>query len=273
MGEPMGAGKDDYEDVAYFWFIPLTNNVKSLFVMMILFAIITIAQYFAAVAAHSMSLKADCVSMGVDALSYLGNIFGESAKVKEQRIVLQLFFSMLSLCLLVGFNTQILMEVNEILFGEAEEEEEDVVAWIVLLFAGFGLLFDFASLGSYWYHAKKEAELQFEKNKAKAIEEGQGTAKVEKPHVNMLTALLHVGADLLRSTTTFIEGLVLLGKKGAEENNSAFIDGVCGFIICLTVYIGAAYALYEWVQEFWTWFSALGEPLPEAKKVEEPTKE
>jgi len=269
VGEPMGAGKDDIEDtVMYFWFIPLTNNVKSLFVMMVLFAIITIAQYFAAISANSMSLKADCVSMGVDALSYLGNIFGESAKRKEQRIVLQLFFSMLSLCLLVGFNTQIIMEVNEILFKDAEGEEEDVVAWIVILFAGFGLLFDFASLYSYWYHAKKDAQIQFEKDKTKAVEEGQTTAKVEKPQVNMLTALLHVGADLLRSTTTFIEGLILLGKSGQEGGNSEFIDAVCGLIICISVYCGAAYALYEWVQEFWTWFTALGQPLPEAKKVE-----
>lgn len=272
IAEPMQAGKDDYDNVSYFWFIPLTNNVKSLFVMMILFAVITVAQYFAAVAANSWSLKADCISMGVDALSYLGNIIGESARIPEQRIVTQLLFSLISLALLIGFNTQVTIEVSEIIWPppDFEGEAEDVVAWIVILFAGFGLLFDFISLWSFWYHAKKDAELEFEAQKTKAVEDGKTTAQVKKPEVNMLTALLHVGADLLRSTTTFIEGIILLFIP-ADPEKSERIDAICGLIICLSVYAGSAYALYEWFFETKKWFLSLGSSsgtAAEVKKVD-----
>jgi len=259
IAEPMQAGKDDYDNVSYFWFIPLTNNVRSLFVMMVLFAAITLAQYFAAVAANSWSLKADCISMGVDALSYFGNIIGESARIPEQRIVTQLLFSFISLALLVGFNTQIVIEVAETIWPQPgdEGEAEDVVAWIVILFAGFGLLFDAISLWSFWYHAKKDAALEFEAQKAKAVEDGKTTAAVEKPEVNMLTALLHVGADLLRSTTTFIEGIILLFIN-ANPEKSERIDAICGFVICISVYAGSVYALYEWFFETKKWFLSLG---------------
>jgi divalent metal cation (Fe/Co/Zn/Cd) transporter len=42
-----------------------------------LFLAITSGQYFAAIAAASLSLKADCISMLVDALSYIANLFAE----------------------------------------------------------------------------------------------------------------------------------------------------------------------------------------------------
>ena len=54
-----GANEDETEDVKHFFCVPLTNNVKALFIMMIMFAVISLAQYFAAAAAHSQSLKAD----------------------------------------------------------------------------------------------------------------------------------------------------------------------------------------------------------------------
>ena len=53
-------GEDaDEENVKHFFCIPITNNVKALFVMMVMFAAISLGQYFAAIAANSQSLKAD----------------------------------------------------------------------------------------------------------------------------------------------------------------------------------------------------------------------
>jgi len=266
LGETFLAGKDDRENVRKIWFIPITNNVKTLFVMMILFAVITIAQYFAAIAANSNSLKADCISMGVDAFSYLGNILGESSEIPAKQIVLQLFFSMLSIFLLVLFNTIFIIEVLQGLFPEKfppppgdEEAETGVVAWLVILFAGFGLLFDFIGLGAFYYYAKKDATAELIEMKKKAEEEGQDVAKVSKPKVNMLTALCHTLADLIRSTTTFIEGLIFLANPSISDEKQEYIDNICALIICITIYLGAAYALYEWVVEFWSWFSKLGE--------------
>merc|ERR1712119_198819 len=116
-------GEEDPDaELKWFLFIPLTNNVKALFIMMVMFAAISLGQYFAAIAANSQSLKADVVSMAVDALSYFGNILGESSDIPSQRIVLQLFFSMLSLVLLTYFTTTILMESIEIIKGVEDGE-------------------------------------------------------------------------------------------------------------------------------------------------------
>merc|ERR1711981_1321090 len=87
---------EESEDVSHFLCIPLTNNVKALFIMMVMFAVISFGQYFAADYANSQALKADVVSMAMDAVSYFGNIIGESSDIPAQRIVLQLFFAMLS---------------------------------------------------------------------------------------------------------------------------------------------------------------------------------
>ncbi|MGK3753680.1 MAG: hypothetical protein ACI8RD_005987 [Bacillariaceae sp.] len=50
---------DEPDDLKHFLCIPLTNNVKALFVMMVMFAAISLGQYFAAIAANSQALKAD----------------------------------------------------------------------------------------------------------------------------------------------------------------------------------------------------------------------
>ena len=49
----------------------------ALIVSIVLFLTITCAQYFAAIIGNSGALKADCVSMLVDAISYMGNLMGE----------------------------------------------------------------------------------------------------------------------------------------------------------------------------------------------------
>ena len=55
----------------------MSGNTKSLLMMFVLFTSITVAQWVGGVMAHSLALQADCASMGVDALSYVGNIFAE----------------------------------------------------------------------------------------------------------------------------------------------------------------------------------------------------
>ena len=81
------------------------------------------------------------ISMAVDALSYLGNILGESAAHPAQRIVTQLFFSMVSLVLLVYFNTEVFIESLELLdeVNSPDYENGDKVdseGIVVIVFAG-----------------------------------------------------------------------------------------------------------------------------------------
>merc|ERR1711935_154450 len=271
-------GEDDPDvEIKHFLCVPLTNNVKALFIMMFMFAIISFAQYFAAEAANSQSLKADVVSMAMDAVSYFGNILGESSDIPSQRIVLQLFFSMLSLVLLNYFNTDILIESIGIMKSTEnfdDDEAEGVEGKIVIAFAGLGLVFDAICLYAYWYYAKMDADFEYQEmvkmaeTEGKTLEEAQ--ASISKPDINMLTALLHVSADLMRSTCTFVEGIFLLAGN-LTTSKQEYVDAICGIIIGATIIIGSIYALYEWGVSFWAWFKGLGAAIevqcPECQAV------
>merc|ERR1711904_72444 len=207
----------------------------------------------------------------VDALSYLGNIIGEGSDIPAQRIVLQLVFSMVSLVLLVYFNTDALLEsidiIKESKHLEDEGEGDDaqgVQGTLVIIFAGLGLVFDFICLYAYYFYAKKDAQIEYDEMIRLAEANGespeQASAQIKKPQINMLSALLHVSADLMRSTTTFIEGCILLAG-GITAAKQEFIDAICGVIIGATLYVGAAYALYEWIMTFWSWFTGLGNAI------------
>jgi len=261
--------ENEEAELKHFLCVPLTNNVKALFIMMVMFAAISLGQYFAAIAANSQSLKSDVVSMAMDAVSYFGNILGESSDVPSQRIVLQLFFSIFSLVLLNYFNTIILIESINIVKASQEEavdgeEGEGVEGKIVIAFAGLGLVFDAICLYAYYYYAKEDADIEYREMMRIAEAEGknleEAKAQVAKPEINMLTALLHVSADLLRSTVTFIEGILLLAGF-LNESQQEFVDSVCALIIGASIYLASIYALYEWVTSFWAWFSSLGDSI------------
>ncbi|EJK59892.1 hypothetical protein THAOC_19833 [Thalassiosira oceanica] len=223
---------------------PVTNNTKALF------------------AVGSQALKADVVSMGVDAISYFGNICGECPHYPSQRIVTQLLFSLISLALLLGFNTQIIMESIDMVRTGDEEESTKTEGIIVITFAGLGLIFDTICLSFYRYFALKQAKEDCEKaaserNASKALSggaEAQETAvddtdnaHIEKPQVNMLSALLHVSADLFRSTSTFILGILMVSGALTTDQQSQG-DAILGI-----------YALYEWIIATRKWFYALAQ--------------
>merc|ERR1711862_427406 len=161
----------------------------------------------------------------VDALSYLGNIFGESAEHPAQRIVTQLFFSMVSVVLLVYFNTDVFIESLEMLdeINGPDYDTEggvDSEGIVVICFAGLGLLFDAVCLYAYYHYAKLDAEREYEAMQAQLTESQKGedgdAARIQKPQIYMLSALLHVSADLFRSTSTFVLGILMVRGAYAE---------------------------------------------------------
>jgi Co/Zn/Cd efflux system component len=257
---------EDPDTVKHFLCVPLTNNVKALFIMMVMFAVISIGQYFAADYANSQALKADVVSMGMDAVSYFGNIMGESSDIPAQKIILQLFFSMVSMVLLVYFNTTTLMESIEIIKG-VEEDEEDapgVEGTIVIIFAGLGLVFDAICLYAYYHYAKIDAEIEYNEMMKLAEAEGkdmeQAKAQIQKPEINMLSALLHVSADLFRSTATFILGILLVANA-LNEDQQSLGDAWLAVIIGITIYLAAIYAVYEWYFASREWWVGLAQGI------------
>ena len=99
---------------------------------------------------------------------------------------------------------------------------------IVLTFAALGIAFDAISLWSYkHYHLDAEAS-------------------ASRTNVNMLSALLHVLSDLARSTTTFVEGLILLRAPCID---SAAIDGWSALIVCTLIAVGVLSGVGKWMSE------------------------
>merc|ERR1712032_1789443 len=86
-----------------------------------------------------------------------------------------------------------------------------------------GLLFDAICLYAYYHFAKKDAEAEYQAMQAQLTESqktGVDAAKIEKPDINMLSALLHVSADLFRSSSTFILGILMVsGALNQKEQD------------------------------------------------------
>ena len=105
-------GAEGSEDIKCCFGGVLTPNSKVLLVSMAFFSVITTAQVFAAIAANSAALMADCVSMGIDAASYGCNVISEAWPNPDKRIQErnQLVTSGISFGLLIFFTFQFMLE-------------------------------------------------------------------------------------------------------------------------------------------------------------------
>lgn len=206
-----------------------TPNIRALAVSCTLFSLITVAQVFAAKVAHSSALLVDCISMAVDAFTYLGNIFVECRKRKPGRhTISQLIIVACSLGLLSFFTIQAMREsagTIEVCQGKAvaEEEADDVNGWITMAFASGGLAFDIACMAEFHRSNRKQQSVK---------------------QVNMFSAFLHVGADLLRSSSTLIMSLLIL----LTTHDSTCLDAYTSLIIGVSILCGAAVGFWKWLK-------------------------
>jgi len=211
-----------------------TPNVRALAVSAFLFALITVVQYFAAVIAHSQALAMDCISMGVDAFTYMGNIFVECKKRDgKKHVPSQLIVVATSLGLLTYFTILAAQEswgtVMVCQGKAAAEDEDDVNGWITLGFALGGMGFDIMCLIEFYKSNKKT-----------------GSAK----EVNMFAAFLHVSADCLRSTSTLIMSLLIL----LGHFDSTCLDAYTSLIIGASIILGAFVGFWKWLKMLITFF-------------------
>jgi Co/Zn/Cd efflux system component len=113
------------------------------------------------------------------------------------------------------------------------DEPDDVNMNIVLIFAVMGLLIDFVSL---YLFSNNDSTTEF----ASSQSAGEG-GPPKAGGLNMCTACLHSGADLMRSTTTLI--LSLLALHGHINNAKA--DAIASLAVSVTIMVAACYLTKE----------------------------
>eukprot|EP00927_Polykrikos_kofoidii_P080391 TRINITY_DN77265_c0_g1_i1.p1 TRINITY_DN77265_c0_g1~~TRINITY_DN77265_c0_g1_i1.p1 ORF type:complete len:284 (-),score=48.01 TRINITY_DN77265_c0_g1_i1:12-824(-) len=193
------------------------GNVIVLAVTGFLFLLITVTQAIAAEIAESQALMADCKSMGVDSATYFMNMLVEFARGNRFHRPLQLIVPLISISVLVILTWQSADEALESLNEPTEGEEVNM--YIVFAFASFGIIFDVISVHLFMRNSREDGK-----------------------SVNMCSALMHVLADLLRSTTTLIASIMMFCGYSSEK-----VDAWASLIVSGLIFAGAAFALYEWV--------------------------
>ncbi|EGB02186.1 hypothetical protein AURANDRAFT_69118 [Aureococcus anophagefferens] len=69
----------------------------------------------------------------------------------------------------------------------------------------------------------------------------------------MCAALLHIVSDLARSSTTFVEGIILLKVTSIPATRA---DGVSTLVVCSIIAVGASAAILAWLREVYHYVTA-----------------
>jgi len=189
--------------------------------------LITAVQWAFGAWVNSRALIADCKNMLIDALTYFLNMWTELAPPRL-RAKLRLTVPCISLTVLALLNLLTLQDVVDYFSGASDDDEntkvsDTTLSLVVLSFGVCGLTFDLISIYAFWRNKKRGAL-----------------------PVNMLAAFMHVGADLVRSTTTSIEGVLVLIWSGWDAE---LIDAVNTIVIVIVIFCGVVYGLYEAVSD------------------------
>lgn len=189
-----------------------SGNVRVLLLTAALFALITLAQIVAALAANSLALLQDSVSMGVDAITYVGNIVVETQRGRYAEVALEVGFGLVSIIVLFVFTLLFMLEARTRLTtaNDGSSEDDATNPYIVLAFAIWGLVFDLAAMVAFLLNHRKSSNGK---------------------KVNMCTAFLHVGADFLRSSTALIASILMLGFGYNTGHTDAWASLLVGAVI------------------------------------------
>jgi len=202
----------------------MTNRQRGIVVTMVLFATITSAQFGAAIIANSLALMGDCGSMLVDTFSYAANLWAE-CRVSKNRERNQLIATFVSIIVLMAITGYVIYDSISILTS-VDGDDDDVNAYIVFGFALGGLLFDIIGL--------------------LALGEGKKEQATGAADLNLHSAGMHVLADLMRSTTTLVESILIwIGQV-----DSSTTDATAALIVSALILIPCAEMIREWWLEY-----------------------
>jgi len=256
-------------------------NARTFFLSFFMFTTITAAQVSGALIANSNALLEDCASMGADAIGYLINLYAECKpeQKRRRRQCNNLFAAGLSHGALIGITVYFLYDaITTIKSGDYSGSDctqddnctgcsdtpfpklyncsyiqdscqwnqsgvlngcdapDDVNPYIVFGFATAGLIFDLICLWPFFVYGcpcfKRQAA------------DAEAEADAEAVRMNLFSALTHVLADLIRSTTTFAESILIwaFGINGDKCDTFATV------VIGVAIILGMIKPVMDWIQ-------------------------
>lgn len=209
----------------------MKGNTKVLLLTIFLFGAITAAQFLAAFIARSETLLIDSMSMLVDTLTFVVSLCAAAC----HRDVAELTAAGLSLMILLGVSVWGIAEAyTELQYPSADD---DLSPNIVLGFGIWGIVFDVVSL------------IGFYKWGPDGLLASNDTGSEGSSKMNLRSAFMHVGADLLRSVVIVGEGLAVNfeGMHGRET------DSIAAMLVSATILLGACGGIVPWLWQCFTW--------------------
>lgn len=243
-----------------------SGNSKILTVVIILFGSITAAQFVASLAAGSDALLVDCGSMLVDTCTYALNLCAE----KRRGQVMDLSASGISILVLLIVSMSGLVDAIEDL--RHPHEKEQLSPEIVLIFGSIGVCFDLISFWGFYRWGLHSILTGYGEGSPMASPMAVNDAMspssriIGSTSMNMRSAFMHVGADLLRSMVTVLEGLLVI--FGHCEGKST--DSLASVVVSITILCGVAAGVLAWSRQACLFFSrrSAEELLPDTPLVE-----
>jgi len=248
----------------------ISKTAMKFIVPMVLFATITAAQVAGALIGHSLALLADCVSMFLDTLTYAGNLWAELHKAQSARARVRnhLIASGVSFMVLFGISLNFLVEAIDVIMTNGDDDGEDggdnVDPAIVCGFAVAGIVIDLVSILPFLLPDKSHENHTGDDHKPEDLHHHHHASKM-----NVLSAMTHIFSDLVRSTTTLIESILIY----TTEIDSRVLDGYAAVIVTSVILLGLLGALFSWGRNVVRFFqnpaiSSLSEPILESQTRE-----
>lgn len=251
-----------------------SRNAIVLRSFILFYATITFAQFLGAWYAQSMALLADCSSMLVDVIAYLGAAWAEGASHGKARK--ELVISGLSLCALWGVTIPVVTGSVLIILRREEAElesgesgvEDTVDPRIILAFSVLGIICDGLSIACFKCNesraSKKRPRFRREKGgspglaarhqyalplgdqdllEEKDAPQGGSNGDDEAPAtLNMRSAFAHVLADTCRSLVTGFAAVLILFYDFDPEKT----DAKCSLVVAAFVLTASGDVCCEW---------------------------
>ncbi|CAK9004765.1 Hypothetical protein SCF082_LOCUS8323 [Durusdinium trenchii] len=146
------------------------NSLRALYVLFVLTSLFTVAQFFGAVVANSLSMYGDCVTMAVDSGTYLLNIYAERRKLYSMnhlsehdlkaldraRERLDTRAAVVSVLALLSVTIYIMIDAGQRIHSEVGVDP--VNPKIMFGFTCVGLTVNFISCSAFFYSPGEEEE-------------------------------------------------------------------------------------------------------------------